>query len=95
VNVLLELTLIILVWLGWTVPAARSWIIAALLIHLATRAWSFAYFIPAALKFERLEATTPELDGAIAKWVSLSRWRIVLGIGSLLALAVAITKLLQ
>ena len=40
-------------WSAWTRPDARRWLLAALVAHVAMRAWSFAYFIPRAIAFEK------------------------------------------
>jgi hypothetical protein len=90
VHGLFELTLLLALWLCWASPAARPWVIAAFALHLASRAWSFAYFIPAALKFERGEATGPTPEAV--RWVGLSRWRLLLCGGVLAALATAIVE---
>jgi hypothetical protein len=55
-----ELALLASVWLNWAHPAARPWVIAALVAHLVARAWSFAYFIPRALRFEKMGDLTED-----------------------------------
>jgi hypothetical protein len=71
----LTLMLPIALWACWRSRAARRWLLAALGVYLAMRAWTFAYFIPLASQFEVAE----EFSDAIAKdaqtWVLLSSLR--------------------
>jgi len=83
---LFELALLVAAWLTWPTAASRIWVIVAVAIHFATRAWSFAYFIPAAIRFEA--GTADSADGAkIKRWVSLSPWRVLLEAVAISALA--------
>ncbi|MBO9656634.1 MAG: hypothetical protein J7562_20070 [Agrobacterium tumefaciens] len=91
---LFEVVLLLAVWLTWAQPGIRIWIWLALAAHLATRIWSFAYFIPMALRFE----TEPAGDIATAhkaatKWVRLSRWRLPIEFLAVLFLFIALAKL--
>jgi hypothetical protein len=85
-----ELSLVIALWLCWSDAAARPWVIGALVVHLAQRAWAFAYFIPRAVGFEKAD-TVPE-DAAV-KWTRLSRWRILCGVAALAMLVEAMAAL--
>jgi hypothetical protein len=71
----------------------RVWLIVALVGHFAARIWSFAYFIPRALRFERLEKLTPEDMRSAHRWVILSRCRPFLEALSIASLAFALTHL--
>ncbi|MCA1717312.1 MAG: hypothetical protein LC781_10940, partial [Actinobacteria bacterium] len=51
----LTLLLPIALWACWHSRAARRWLLAALGVYLAMRAWTFAYFIPLAIQFEAAE----------------------------------------
>ena len=75
---LYELALLVTAWMVWSATHARSWIIVALLAHFAARAWSFAYFIPRALRFEKLGDLTEEQARLARRWTGLSRYRVVL-----------------
>jgi DNA-binding Lrp family transcriptional regulator len=72
----------------WTRVRAleERWIVSALIIHLAARAWSFAYFIPKALWFEKLADLTEDQERLARAWTRLSRCRPVLQFASILAL---------
>jgi hypothetical protein len=54
IHTLYEVALLASVWTLWSNTRARSWIVVALVAHFVSRAWSFAYFIPMALRFEKL-----------------------------------------
>jgi len=71
----------------------RPWIIAALVVHFATRVWSFAYFIPLAIKFQNVDAASQPRDEKKYQWVKMSRWRVLLGGAVLLMLTIAIVKI--
>lgn len=91
---LFELALLLAVWLTWAHPAIRSWIWLALAAHLAARIWSFAYFIPMALRFEtELADDTGTASKAATKWVRLSRWRLPIEFLAVLFLFIALAKL--
>jgi hypothetical protein len=86
IHTLYELALIVATWLVWSDSRVRWWVVTALIIHLATRVWSFAYFIPKALSFEKLGDLTQDQQRLARGWTSLSRCRPVLQFASLLAL---------
>src|SRR5262249_50300566 len=48
----LTLALPVALWAAWRSPAARRWLLAAVGGYVALRAWTFAYFVPQALRFE-------------------------------------------
>jgi hypothetical protein len=85
INTLYEIALLACAWKLWSDSYARSWIIVALLAHFVSRTWSFAYFIPKAVRFENLSALTdrsfiwpgngPDLvaAGRFLRWFRLSR----------------------
>jgi hypothetical protein len=93
VHILYELTLIVSVWFAWKDHQVRWWILAALATHLAARAWSFAYFIPNALRFEKLNVFSEEQTCRARRWTLLSRCRIVMQAVSLIALCGALLSL--
>jgi hypothetical protein len=73
VHILFELALIASLWMARSQPPLRDCIAVALCVHAIARVWSFAYFIPRALRFEKGIG-----NGALAaRWVSLSRWRLL------------------
>ena len=93
VHILFEVTLLAALWLTWDASQARLWIIAALIVHFATRVWSFVYFIPLAIKFQDIDTASQPPGEKKHQWVTLSRFRVLLGCTVLFMLAIAIVKL--
>jgi hypothetical protein len=90
---LFELALVVAIWSTWTEPTVRPWVWSAFAVHVAVRAWSFAYFIPMAMRFEAGLAGEPEATARAArKWIGLSRWRLPL---ELLAVGLLLVALAQ
>ena len=94
-HTLYELALFITLWTLWSVNDVRWWTAAALLVHFAARAWSMAYFIPRALRFEKLGDLTEEQRHEARRWTRLSRFRTALELVSIIALCVAILHVAQ
>lgn len=94
VHILFEVTLLVALWLAWAVVQARPWIIAALIVHVATRVWSFFYFIPLAIKFQNIDPASQPHNEKKYQWVKWSRWRVLLGGAVLLMLTIAIVKII-
>lgn len=67
----LTLALPLSLWACWSEPDVRSWLVAAIALYIVIRGWTFAYFIPLALKFE--QGVTVELAKA-KTWV---RWSLL------------------
>jgi hypothetical protein len=86
IHALYELALVAATWLVWSDSRVRWWIVSALIIHLAARVWSFAYFIPKALWFEKLSDLTEDQQRLARAWTRLSRCRPALQFASILAL---------
>lgn len=72
-----ELLLIAALWANWSAPVARLWIGAAIGVHMATRVWSFAYFIPVGIRFERGDDGKLDKPDEAQVWVRLSRLRLI------------------
>jgi hypothetical protein len=92
---LFELALLVASWLAWAAPTRRFWVITALVAHFGTRAWSFAYFIPAALRFEAGEVCRPAQQVSVDRWVKLSRCRVLLDGIAVLALAIVLVDIIK
>src|SRR5579863_1140820 len=92
VHTLYELALVIAAWSVWD-TGGRWWVIGALTIHLAARAWSLAYFIPNAIRFEKLGDLTEEQRHLAQRWTRLSRCRPVLQTVSIIGLCAAVSHL--
>jgi hypothetical protein len=86
VHTLYELALIAATWSVWSDGRLRWWVVSSLIIHLAARAWSFAYFIPKALWLERLGDLTEDQKRVARAWTRMSRCRPALQLASILAL---------
>ena len=90
IHTLYEIALLVGTWESWN-TCARSWILAALVAHFAARIWSFAYFIPRALRFEELSELTDLQVHLARRWTRLSPCRLILEAVSIIALGAAIT----
>jgi hypothetical protein len=90
IHALYEVALLVSAWMVWSDGYARRWIIVALIVHFVTRAWSFAYFIPKALRFEKAGDLTEEQADLARRWIRLSRCRTVLEAISIISLGAVI-----
>jgi hypothetical protein len=90
VHTLYELALLVSAWMVWSDTYTRWWIVVALLVHFMARAWSFTYFIPNALRFEKLDNLTEDQTRLARRWTRLSRYRPVLEALSIAALCAVI-----
>jgi hypothetical protein len=90
VHTLYEVALLVSAWMVWSDTYTRWWIVVALLTHFVARAWSFTYFIPNALRFEKLDNLTEDQARLARRWIRLSRCRPVLGALSIAALCAVI-----
>jgi uncharacterized membrane protein len=93
VHTLFEIALLVSAWSAWSEASARPWIVAALSTHFAARVWSFAYFIPRALRFEKMGDLSDEQVRLARQWTCLSRCRPVLELVSILSLGAAVLAL--
>jgi len=91
VHTLYELTLLVAASVVWSVVDAR--VITALVVHFAARVWSLTYFIPKALRFEKLGDLTEEQETDARRWTWLSRFRPVLEVASVVAQCIAVVQL--
>jgi hypothetical protein len=89
VHTLYEIALLVSAWTLWRTEA-RSWIVIALIAHFSARVWSFAYFIPRALRFEQLSELDESQAHLARKWIRLSPCRLILEAVSIIALGAAI-----
>ena len=93
IHTLYEVALLASAWILWSTAEVRSWIIVALIAHFVSRVWSFAYFIPKALRFENLSELTDSELRLARQWIRLSRCRPLLEAISIIALGAAILDL--
>jgi hypothetical protein len=90
---LFELALLVSAWTSWSHFSLRIWLVTALVGHFTVRIWSFAYFIPRALRFEKLDKLMPDDTRSASRWIRLSRCRPFLETLSIVSLAVVLTHL--
>jgi len=90
-----EAMLAVALWTAWPHPDARRWLLAALAAHVVMRAWSFAYFIPRALAFEKAGDFDADQHARAMAWVRASGWRLPLDAVAAVSLCLAITALLR
>jgi len=90
VHSLYELALLVTAWKLWDVAGARWWLVGALAAHFTARAWSFKYFIPKALRFEKLGDLTEAQKRDARRWANLSRCRPMLELASVISLSVVV-----
>jgi hypothetical protein len=72
IHTLYEVALLVSAWTLWSNRYVRAWLIAALIAHFVSRAWSFAYFIPRALRFENSSELTDSELRLARQWIRLS-----------------------
>jgi len=90
IHTLYEAALLVSAWTSWNDTYVRSWIVVALVAHFVSRAWSFAYFIPKAMRFEKLSELTDSQAHMARQWIRLSRCRPILEAVSIISLGAAI-----
>lgn len=92
IHTTLNLLLPLALWACWPDRPLRSKLLVATGILVAVRVWSFAYFIPNALRFESSEAVSLEQAHL---WVELSPVRNVLVLLAVIALWVGSRRALS
>jgi len=93
VHALFEISLLVSAWTAWGDTSARPWMVSALASHFAARIWSFAYFIPRALRFEKMGDLSEDQVRLAQRWTRLSRLRPVIEVASILSLGAAVLVL--
>jgi len=93
IHSLYEVALLASAWTSWSNTYARYWIVVALVAHFLSRAWSFAYFIPRALRFEKLSELNDSDAQLARRWIHLSWRRGILEAVSIVSLGAAILHL--
>jgi hypothetical protein len=94
VHALFEIALLASAWTAWGEASARLWMVLALSAHFAARVWSFTYFIPRALRFEKMGDDLSEDQVRLARrWTRLSRLRPVIEVVSILSLGAVVLVL--
>jgi hypothetical protein len=94
-HVAFELTLVLSLFLTWSQPTVRFWLLIALVSHFCMRLWSAFDFIPIALRFEAMEPGAIDAEAA-RRWTRRSRLRLPLDVvtcSAMLAAVVALARL--
>jgi hypothetical protein len=92
VHALFELSVIGALVAAWSVPAARSYLLVALISHAGARIWSFLDFIPKAIAFERADPGSIT-EASARKWTHRSVFRLPLELVSCGAAIAAVVQL--
>jgi hypothetical protein len=92
-HILYELILVITLLMLWSVSTVRWWIIGAIVIQLAARVWSMIYFIPKALRFEKLGDLTKQQTEEAQRWTRMSRLRLVPAAAGLVVQSIVVIQL--
>ena len=76
-----ELTFIAALVFSWRLKGVRQWVLALLIIHIAVRVWTVAYFAPIIIAFQgtpHSAAIDPALVKKAAEWRNLNIIRVIL-----------------
>jgi hypothetical protein len=80
-----ELTFILALVFSWKLRVVRRWIVALLIIHMAVRVWTVAYFAPTIIAFQSMPYS-PTIDPVLVE--KAARWRTMNIIRVMLFMAV-------
>lgn len=92
-HILISVAVLLALFLNWKVPTRRNLIFVALGSYAIMRAWSFMYFIPEMLEFQKIaleSAQSDDLLGRVSKWKTLTYWRMPLDLISFFCLTWAL-----
>jgi hypothetical protein len=76
-----ELTFVVALVYSWKLREVRPWIVVLLIIHMAVRIWTVAYFAPTIIAFQRMPYSAtidPALVEKAAQWRTLNIIRVTL-----------------
>jgi hypothetical protein len=84
-----EITFILALAVCWKLKTVRHWLLALLVVHMAVRVWTLAYFAPTIIRFQSI-SPSPGVDPALiqeaARWRTLNLVRVALFMAVNLAL---------
>lgn len=78
VHIFITVAILLALGLNWKVPTRRTFILIAIASYIVMRVWSFAYFIPEMLAFQKVSLTdlpSTDIISRIQKWTNLTWWR--------------------
>ena len=90
-----ELTFIAALVACWRLARIRQWLLALLVVHIAVRVWTVAYFAPTIIAFQQMPASPgidPGLVAEAARWRHLNAIRVLLFVAVNLALLVPVYR---
>lgn len=93
-HILISISILIALFLNWKIPSRRTLILVAIGSYAVMRAWSFIYFIPEMLEFQKIAVDSQSSDNLIdrvSKWKTLTYWRAPLDIISFFCTMWALT----
>ncbi|MEK6774096.1 MAG: hypothetical protein AABY64_09150 [Bdellovibrionota bacterium] len=93
-HIVISIFILAALYFNWHISHRRTLIIAAIVSYGIMRAWSFAYFIPEMLSFQKVpldSGLTDELMIRVERWKNLSWWRSPLDLISFMSLVWALT----
>ena len=93
-HILITLFIVAALFLNWRSPARRNFIIVAVISYIVMRVWSFIYFIPEMLSFQKVAIDSPPTDQLlerVERWNALTWWRLPLDLVSFFCLIWALT----
>jgi len=76
-----EITFIAALIVSWRLKEIRRWMLALLVIHIAVRVWTIAYFAPTIIAFQGMPyaaTVDPALVERAARWRNLNIIRVLL-----------------
>lgn len=74
-----EITFILAIAFCWKIDPVRNWLLILLIIHVAVRVWTLAFFAPNIIQFQNLASATSvskEIITRISLWKTLNYIRV-------------------
>jgi hypothetical protein len=90
-----ELTFIAALVFSWRLRAVRRWILTLLIVHMAVRVWTVAYFAPTIIAFQSMPHSAtidPTLVEQAARWRNLNIVRVTLFVAVNCALLLSVHR---
>lgn len=69
-----EITFILAIAFCWKIDPVRNWLLILLIIHVAVRVWTLAFFAPNIIQFQNLASATSVSQEIITR---ISLWKIL------------------
>nr|WP_295905554.1 hypothetical protein [uncultured Bdellovibrio sp.] len=78
VHILITVFILVALFLNWRIASRRTFLLISLGSYVIMRGWSFLYFIPEMLSFQKIATNSPpseELMNRVSTWKTLTYWR--------------------